>query len=301
MVIVHACTQEGWLTLDPAVHNGRSDQLAVSCELVYEAEKGDGDYHSNMNGHIYVQWLSNRLLPVFARRFPGQKMVLVLDNASYHHHRGADWIHPHSMLKAQLAAKLVQLGITSISVQRQVKGTSTTERLQFDASTFERRGGRFAPTREELKAELQACLLAHPDMNRTEVAKLMAQHKHELLYTPPFLPGVQPIERLWAYLKNHVAAQYKAGRSMSELFQQTYQGMYGDGNKHAGVDARLCARVIEHSHTFCNHLIEQDDALSGSIDDLRTEPSVSQPDLEADIEADMEPFPGAKDKEGEDT
>jgi hypothetical protein len=80
LVIVHACTQEGWLTVDPAVHNDRSDQLAPSCELIYEAEKGDADYHANMNGSIYMQWLRHRLLPVFAARFPGQKMVLVLDN-----------------------------------------------------------------------------------------------------------------------------------------------------------------------------------------------------------------------------
>ena len=148
------------------------------------SREGDDDYHNNMNGHIYLQWLSKRLLPVFSRRFPGQKMVLVLNNALCHLHRGAGWINPHGMLKSQLAAKLVQLGITSVSVQRQMKGTSTTERLQFDASTFERRGGRFAPTREELKAELQTYLAEHPEISRTEVAKLMAQRKHELLYTP---------------------------------------------------------------------------------------------------------------------
>ena len=48
-----------------------------------------------------------------------------------------------SMFKAQLAARLVQLGITSISVQRQVKDTSTMQGLQFDASTFEWHGDRF--------------------------------------------------------------------------------------------------------------------------------------------------------------
>jgi hypothetical protein len=41
--------------------------------------------------------------------------------------------------------------------------------------------------------ELQACLAAHPEMNRAEVAKLMSGHKHDLLYTPPYLPGVQLI------------------------------------------------------------------------------------------------------------
>ena len=293
LVLVHVFTRDGWLTLDPAVHNDRVDHMAPSCELVYEAEKGDGDYHDNMNGAIYMQWLSNRLLPVFSRRFPGQKMVLVLDNASYHHHRGPHWINVHRMNKAQLAAKLVELGVNSISVQRQKKGTQTMESFQFDADSFARRGGRFAPTRDELKAELQAYLRAHPDVNRTEVAKLMAQHKHELIYTPPYLPGVQPIERLWAYVKNHVASQYRTGRTMRDLIRQTYQGLYGDSDKHVGVDAQLCASVIEHSHSFCNHLIEQDDALSGRIDDLSTESQPIPPDVDEDIEADMEPLAAA--------
>jgi hypothetical protein len=297
LVLLHAFTQHGLLTLDPAVHNDRVDQWAPSCELIYEAEKGDGDYHDDMNGTIYMQWLSNRLLPVFAQRFPGQKMVLVLDNASYHHHRGDDWINVHRLNKAQMAAQLTELGVSSISVQRQKKGTLTMESFQFDASTFSRRGGRFAPTLAELKVELLAYLAGLPELNRTEVTKLMAAHKHELIYTPPYLPGVQPIERLWAYVKNHVAAQYRLGRTMRELVRQTYEGFYGDGDKHAGVDAQLCASVIEHSHSFCNHLIEQDDALSGTVEELTSESTPVQPDVEQDIDAEMDSFPGVEEED----
>jgi hypothetical protein len=299
LVLLHAFTQDGWLTRDSTIHNGRVDQCALSCELIYEADKGDGDYHDNMNGSIYMQWLSNRLLPSFAARYPGQKMILVFDNASYHHHRGPDWINPHRLKKAQMAAKLIELGISSISVERQKKGTLTMEQHAFDAASFSRHGGRHAPTLAELKAELMAYLSAHPGMNQTEVSKLFTAHGHELIYTPPYQPGVQPIERLWAYVKNHVAAQYKRGRTVPELILQTYQGFYGDGLQHAGVDAALCARVIGHSHSFCNLLIEQDDALSGTIDDLSTESAVVEPDIEEDINADMEPFPEADVEEDE--
>ena len=198
-----------------------------------------------------------------------------------------------------MAAKLIELGVSSISVQRQKKGTLIMEQHVFDAASFARHGGRHAPTLAELKAELMVYLAAHPGMNRTEVAKLFVAHGHELIYTPPYLPGVQPIERLWAYVKNHVAAQYRRGRTVPELVSQTYQGFYGDGAQHAGVDAALCTRVIEHSHSFCNHLIEQDDALSGSIDDLSTESTVVQPDIEQDINADMAPFPEADVEEDE--
>jgi hypothetical protein len=92
---MHSRRMAGWLAHDTSTHNDRVDQLSFSCELIYEAEKGDGDYHDNMNGSIYMQWLNNRLLVAFNKRYPRQKMVLVLDNASYH--------HIHTMRKDEIA------------------------------------------------------------------------------------------------------------------------------------------------------------------------------------------------------
>jgi hypothetical protein len=119
LVLLHAFTKDGWLAFDRSVHNDRADQLSFSCELIYEAEKGDGDYHDNMNGSIYMQWLNNRLMVAFNKLYPRRKMVLVLDNASYHHVRGPDWINVYSMKKDEIAYKLVELGVTSITVERQ--------------------------------------------------------------------------------------------------------------------------------------------------------------------------------------
>lgn len=290
LVLLHAFTKHGWLTNDPAVHNDRVDQWAPSCELIYEAEKADGDYHSNMNGAIYMQWLTNRLLPAFMHRFPGQKMVLVLDNASYHHHRGPDWISVTSMKKQQMADKMVELGISSVVVDRQKKGTDEREQKTFQQHSFHSRGGPHAPTVAEMQLSLRAHVIAHPELNRTEVFKLFVQHRHELLYTPPYQPGVQPIERLWGYVKNYVAAQYKSGRTMRELIAQTYAGFYGDSEKHAAVDAAMALRVIRHSWEFCDYLIEQDDSLDGTIHDLHTQSRAEIVDIEQDIEADMLPF-----------
>ena len=296
LVLVHAFTKDGWLSDDDSVHNNVVDAVIPSCELIYEAKKDDGDYHDNMNGSIYIRWMSNRLVPAFNKRYPGKKMVLVLDNASYHHHRGAGWINVHRLSKAQLAAKLVELGVSSVEVQRQRKGTSTVETLRFDAATFSQRGGAYAPTLAELKAELTGWLDAHPEHNQTEVHKLCSQHGYELVYTPPYQPAVQPIERLWAYVKNYVASRYKTGRGMRELLSQTYQGCDGDGDRHAGVDHVLCAKMIEGAHSFCNHLIDQDDAVDGTIFDLKTAVQPSPPDIEADIDAEMDPFPDAEDE-----
>jgi transposase/DNA modification methylase len=292
LVLLHAFTKDGWLTNDTSIHNDRVDQLSFSCELIYEAEKGDGDYHDNMNGSIYMQWLNNRLLVAFNKRYPRQKMVLVLDNASYHHVRGEDWINIHTMRKEEIAYKLIELGVTTMTVERQKKGTESRETKRFNQASFYQQGGKWAPTLEELKAELKRYLTEHPAINRTEVSKLMEANGHQLIYTPPYLPGVQPIERLWAYVKNYVASQYQSGRTMPQLLQQTYKGFYGDGQRHAGVTADLSANVIRHSMDYCNYLIEQDDSLDGDIHNLKTELTVMPADIVEDIDADMAPFPG---------
>ena len=107
------------------------------------------------------------------------------------------------------------------------------------------------------------------------------------------LPGIHPIERLWAYVKNYVAFQYQSGRTMPQLLQQTSKGFYGDGQRHAGVTADLSANVIRHSMDYCNYLIEQDDSLDGDIHNLKTELTAMPTDIVEDIDADMDPFPGA--------
>ena len=195
-----------------------------------------------------------------------------------------------SMTKQPMADKMVELGISSVVVDRQKKGTDEREHKTFQQHSFHSRGGPHAPTLVEMQSSLRAYLAVHPELNRTEVCKLFTQHRHELLYTPPYQPGVQAIERLWAYVKNYVAAQYKTGRTMRELLTQTYAGFYGDSDKHAAVDAAMALRVIRHSWELCDYLIEQDDSLDGTMHELHTHFQAEIVDIEHDIEADMDPF-----------
>jgi hypothetical protein len=169
-----------------------------------------------------MQWLNNRLLVAFNKRYPRQKMVLVLDNASYHHVCGEGWINVHTMRKEEIAYKLIELGVTTMTVERQKKGIESKETKRINQASFYQQGGKWAPTLEELKAELKRYLTEHPAINSTEVSKLMEDNGHQLVYTPPYLPGVQPIERLWTYVKNYVASQYHSGPTMPQLLQQTY-------------------------------------------------------------------------------
>ena len=61
-----------------------------SAEFIFEAgdkgvaaDKGKaqhGDYHNNMDADMFMIWVKNRLVPAFQARYPGKKMILVLDN-----------------------------------------------------------------------------------------------------------------------------------------------------------------------------------------------------------------------------
>ncbi|CAF3913662.1 unnamed protein product, partial [Rotaria sp. Silwood1] len=77
-------------------------------------------------------------------------MILVLDNASYHHAHGPDYIDPYKMNKAEVVEKLLSYNIDSIEVEREGK-------VRMDSSTFNKHGGSRAPT----LLELQTALTSH--------------------------------------------------------------------------------------------------------------------------------------------
>ncbi|CAN0283484.1 unnamed protein product, partial [Ascophyllum nodosum] len=70
MIIVHAITKWGPLK---------------TAEFLRQAKSAKGDYHAAMTDAMFMEWLQHRLTPAFNEVFPGKKIILVLDNASYHH------------------------------------------------------------------------------------------------------------------------------------------------------------------------------------------------------------------------
>ena len=42
-----------------------------------------GDYHDSINAKNFDEWVKERLVPTFEAKFPGKRMILVLDNAPY--------------------------------------------------------------------------------------------------------------------------------------------------------------------------------------------------------------------------
>ena len=120
-----------------------------------------------------------------------------------------------------------------------------------------------------MRAWMKNYLLQHPDINRTLIQQRFDQLGWQLIYTPPYQCESQPIEMLWAYVKNYVGRVMSNDHSIETVTQLTRQGFYGDSeNNHAAVDADLCQRLINHVLKWCNRFIAADDELGGSMEKL---------------------------------
>jgi transposase len=253
LIIVHAMTRDGMLEQPGAVATNLLTERVPTAVVIFEIlGSGDSDYHTAMDGERFLLYLRNRLLPAFAARYPSKRMHLVLDNATYHHVRGDDWITPSSMTVTECVSFLQHHGVQSI---RNERGT-------FSAATFGQRNKQTAPapTRPELQAAVRAHLDAHPSLNRTEVEKLMTQHGHTLVYTPPFVPEVQPIELAWAMAKQRVALQATTNRSLETLRKQAESAL-------SAITMENCRSFIACAHAATERFMRSEHADSLSAHD----------------------------------
>ena len=68
-------------------HSTKREDGKTTSELMWMASSHTGDYPDNMNSDMFMLWVEEKLIPTFETQFPGKKMVLVADNAPYHHKR----------------------------------------------------------------------------------------------------------------------------------------------------------------------------------------------------------------------
>ena len=135
--MVHAITKEGPLTsLDaegfPIAEGwfkpkkkgrgkqGRGDMgTEETAEMLWQAKIATGDYHAAMTDSMFMEWLERRLTPAFKAAFGDKKMILVLDNASYHHGFDSEVGVPESNTEVQNTVLLRKYGAEKITVQRE--------------------------------------------------------------------------------------------------------------------------------------------------------------------------------------
>ena len=92
------------------------------------------------------------------------------------------------------------------------------------------------PVASEIKRALRMHLLqVAPHRLMTKLVRYFYKEKGwELIWTPPYCPDLQPIEKLWAFIKNRVGKNYgDRPRTMMELYDEIMVATYGGEIKRA--------------------------------------------------------------------
>jgi hypothetical protein len=69
--------------------------------------------------------------------------------------------------------------------------------------------------------------LHKPERLECKVESLLKLNGHEILWTPPYCPDLQPIELFWAAGKNHAALMHYEKYTMKDTVKHLREGWYG--------------------------------------------------------------------------
>ena len=147
---------------------GTADGFVEGSFLCYHTKTASGDYHGEVNGKLFLRWLTSQLLPSLT-----EPSVLVLDNAPYH------------------------------SQQTEESRCPTTATRKADLITWlEKHRLPFPPyaTRPEL---LLICKRNRPQPQYI-VDNTIRMWGHEVVRLPPAHPELNAIEQVWGHMKRHV-------------------------------------------------------------------------------------------------
>ena len=251
LILLHAMTDDGLLSTPDAISTNWLAEEALTAEIVFEDvledDQDEGDYHNTMNSAKYIAFVRNRLIPTIAKIYPGKKAYIVLDNASYHKPRDESWVsNTRSQSKHDLVHKLLDLGVTELT-------TVNAPHHVIPAHKFEALASAGGPSKDDLLAAVDKWLAEHPDHNRTVVEKLLHDAGHSVIYTPPFCPEVQPIELLWAQVKQQVASKATHNRSIVAAREQVEEAF----ESFSKLDFN---NMVKHTHDWIDEFLQTDAA-----------------------------------------
>ena len=156
-------------------HIGNLDQgLVDNCQLIFKSKSKDenGDYHKDMNSNEFDSWMCNTVVPAL-----NKQSCIVMDNASYHNVTSPENKVPKkSMKKCNIIAWLDKHGIDHSHCK----------------------------TKKDLLEVVNAS--EHSKLNVFNIDTYLESLGHKPVRLPPYHPQLNPIELIWAEMKNRVAA-----------------------------------------------------------------------------------------------
>ena len=223
-----------------------SDKDVVSALWTWVYQK-KGDYHDAMDHEKFQDWVNNRFIPTWKKRYPKLLRDFVLDNAPYHI---GGLRNPFVMTKPECADYLRGAGLNNVYISRDDGMTLHAFKIPFRGHNFAKspRG----PSVEELQQTVYDIMEDYePHLLRTWVETRFEAEGWTIIFNPPYLCNFQPIELLWAYVKNSIGQRYFKGRDMAWI-----------ASKFARRAHRIdCAALIRHAHESMDEWISLDTIL----------------------------------------
>lgn len=192
--------------------------------MIFEARKCRGDYHANMDSEMFCRWASKQLMPEVERL--DVDIILVMDNASYHTTPADGCIMPTSWKKKKDATDFL------------------------DEHGIEYRPG-VAPKGDsliQLKAIAEEWLRVHAKERNIKTSEMRINEvlgtRGRIVFTPPYMPELQPIEELWRSVKGFVAREFVGTRTMPQLWQHVLEGFV----RYGGVSR--CKKLVARARAW---------------------------------------------------
>jgi len=180
------------------IHAMLQTGLIANALYIFEAKNSTGDYHNMFNAQHFQEWWMNQLMP----NLP-DKSVVVIDRATFHL-VPEEQIIPAAMKKIELQTWLTQ---------KQVPW-------------------------EEHWLKPQLIEQVDASIDKTPIVQKLAEQKgHKILLLPVHHPELNPIETIWAIVKNECGKLLRQGIKFKEVRQhleiafshitsETCQGLY---------------------------------------------------------------------------
>lgn len=147
------------------------------------------DYHGHFNAEKFEKWFEDLCITMKKEKGP---TVFIMDGARYHKRR-VDNVPTSGSKKTEMLDWLDANGIPYP-----------------DKST---------------KKTLYAIITAYkPDKVRYRTCEIAKKYGHFVKFTPPYHPELQPIEKIWAAIKNPIAADPVLTGGMTELKRRVEEG-----------------------------------------------------------------------------
>ena len=178
-----------------------------------------GDYHKAFNGQNFLHWFEQRLLPALK-----QPSLIVLDNASYHKVFARHMVPVSQMRKAELLHLLCSPAASDLDELF----STFNEANPPDYEEEHRSTWRVPEASADMGVDgLRQLAKEWVANNAVPIVMRMAWERgHDVVFSPPRYSDLNPIELVWAFLKNHIAKEYDDKTTLGHVHERLKARMH---------------------------------------------------------------------------